>query len=268
MFYFLLIYFFAGILTGLLSSLFGFGGGFVVVPLLFWLLPFEGVPTSLAMHMAIGTSLVIMIFNATYSSFLHYKKGNVVLNIFFAMAPFLSIGAIVGAILAGYINGNILRYLFILFLAYTLILAFLKSEFFENKTLTQITMPSKMSLVFFSVTTGAIASLLGIGGSVMTVPFLRRRHMPMANASGIATSLSIPIALVGSTTYMLIGSKTNNLPSFSSGYLYWPAFLGIISGSIFGARFGTGISNKIPDHFYAKIYIVLLFIVMFSMFLR
>lgn len=56
----IIIYTLIGVLIGILSSLFGFGGGFVVVPILYAFLP-ASVPGDYIMHTAIGTSLAVMI---------------------------------------------------------------------------------------------------------------------------------------------------------------------------------------------------------------
>ncbi len=53
----IIAYLMSGILAGVLATMFGFGGGFVVVPLLFWLLPLHGVSKEYAMHSAVGTSV-------------------------------------------------------------------------------------------------------------------------------------------------------------------------------------------------------------------
>ncbi|SDI98422.1 sulfite exporter TauE/SafE family protein [Natribacillus halophilus] len=65
-----------GVLIGMTSSLFGFGGGFIVVPILYAFLP-DTIPADYVMHTAIGTSLAVMIINSFNSTLNHARKGNV-----------------------------------------------------------------------------------------------------------------------------------------------------------------------------------------------
>ncbi len=53
--------------------MFGFGGGFIVVPILFTFLP-DTIPAEYLMHTAIGTSLAVMIINSLNSTLNHAKK--------------------------------------------------------------------------------------------------------------------------------------------------------------------------------------------------
>ena len=59
----------AGFTTGTTTVLFGFGGGFVVVPFVYQLLVRQPPLASDAMHIAVATSTAVMIFNAGWVSF-------------------------------------------------------------------------------------------------------------------------------------------------------------------------------------------------------
>src|SRR5258708_37019035 len=50
---------------------------------------------------------------------------------------------------------------------------------------------------------GAIASLLGVGGSGMTVPLMRRHGARMKNAVAVANALSFPVAILGTLAYVV-----------------------------------------------------------------
>mgnify|MGYP006900066238 CR=1 FL=1 len=54
----------AGFTTGITTVLFGFGGGFVVVPLVYQLLVRQQLLAGNAMYIAVATSTAVMIFNA------------------------------------------------------------------------------------------------------------------------------------------------------------------------------------------------------------
>ena len=51
---------------------------------------------------------------------------------------------------------------------------------------------------------GWVAALLGVGGSVMTVPLLRRRGSSMAEAAAIANILTLPLSFTATLTYCVL----------------------------------------------------------------
>lgn len=146
-----------------------FRRGVVVVPLLFWLLPFDGIPKELAMHMAVGTSLMLMFINMIYAAWLHYLKQNMDIILLRKMLPLVAAGAVSGALIATILNANALKYAFLM-----LIFGFTKkfeTGVFKNNASVH-KKPTNAILYFVSYFTGTIAALLGIGGSVIIVPFL------------------------------------------------------------------------------------------------
>lgn len=262
--YLLLIFLTFGIVTGLLSSMFGFGGGFVVIPVLYWVLPRLDFPDELVMHAAIGTSLAIMIVNSINSTLSHHRKKHILWYIFWKLAPFIAIGALAGGLISPYIDGDILRYLFIALIVYTIISSLIGKQFFTVNTET-IQMPSRIKTSLIGGSVGFISTLLGVGGSLMTIPFLRSCRLKMLSAVSLATPLSLPIALFGATTSIFNGFGQPELPAWSFGYVYLPAFAGIVIGGFAGVPIGTRVAHRLPDRLFSKIYIGLLVVVVFTM---
>lgn len=81
-----------GLVTGIVSSMFGVGGGIILVPMLIYLLNFD-------IHQAIGTSLLIIIPTALVGAYVHYRLGNV--NLVVALI------AIIGAVIGAWIGAHI-----------------------------------------------------------------------------------------------------------------------------------------------------------------
>lgn len=113
---------------------------------------------------------------------------------------------------------------------------------------------------------GAIATFLGVGGSVMTVPLLRRCGLSMTQATAMANPLSLPVALVGTATYMVTGALDNT--RLGAGYI---GYVNLIAFSLLtlGAWFGMGLAarwmGRIPDRLHAWAYVGLLGVVLVSM---
>jgi uncharacterized membrane protein YfcA len=124
--------------------------------------------------------------------------------------------------------------------------------------------PSNKLAVFYGCITGGIAVLLGIGSSVMIVPFLKHKNFNMTNAAAIAAAVTPFIALVGAITYIYVGLDVT-LPKYSLGFIYMPAALGMIVGAFIGAPIGTKLSSKIPQNIQNIIYFLFLLTILITM---
>lgn len=261
----ILLYLTAGCLTGILSALFGMGGGLIIVPTLYWLFTFQGMNSAFVMHLAVGTSLAVMIVTVINSAWTHHQKGNVIWPLVRLMILPMALAVFLGTISSRYIYSVDLRYLFIVFLVYTVLAAVFKKDFTARYVRKDFIMPNRCKAVTLAFMTGFISVLLGIGGSVVTVPFFRKARMPMQNAAACAAALSPVIALVGTLGYIIVGWRMPALPHDSLGFVYLPAFFGIALGTFAGVPSGARLARRIPDHLLAKIYVGMLILIVLSM---
>jgi uncharacterized protein len=259
-----------GIATGLLAGLFGFGGGFVIVPLVYHLFPRFGLLTApdqhLAMQVGVATSTAVMIVGTGYSAFKHHRAGNIDWKQVLPLGYYIALGAAVGAYVASTISGNSLRIAFAVYIAAVIADSVLRKGFVEGQTSNGIRRLSKPMEVVVGIIIGAIASLLGVGGGVMTVPLMRRRGAHMRNAVALANPLSFPVAIVGTLTYILAAEANDvRLGPGYLGFIYMPAFVIISALSILGVEAAVRFLPKIPDKVHAFIYIGLLVVVLVAM---
>ncbi len=91
--------------TGFLSGFLGVGGGFIIMPALVYLI---GLPTTVA----VGTSLITVLFSGAYGCFTYAIKGRVELIAAFIMLIGASIGAQIGSTAVKYVKGYGIRLLF------------------------------------------------------------------------------------------------------------------------------------------------------------
>jgi len=91
--------------TGFLSGFLGVGGGFIIMPALVYLI---GLPTAVA----VGTSLITVLFSGAYGCFTYALKGRVEILAAFFMLLGASIGAQVGSVAVKYVKGYGIRFLF------------------------------------------------------------------------------------------------------------------------------------------------------------
>ncbi len=98
-----------GLLAGILSGLFGIGGGLIIVPGLVYILGFT-------MHKATGTSLAVLLPPIGIVAVMtYYRQGNVDLKAAALIAAALVVGAWLGSLLAHRLTGPALRMAFGLF---------------------------------------------------------------------------------------------------------------------------------------------------------
>ena len=251
----------AGFATGITTVLFGFGGGFVVVPLLYQLFLRQPALLHHALQSAIATSTAVMIFNAGAATINNYRAGKLSLSFILPWCGYIGAGAIVGSLLADALPENTVRILFVLYMLVTISDCVIGRRFLEGgeqRILSSFTTKVGGSII------GTIAALLGVGGSVMTVPLLRKHGYAMSSCIVNANALSLPVALCGAITYAIKGRHKVPVEGFI-GYISLPTLLIlIVTGWL-----GIGISRRylpvIADRWHARIYVLLLILVLVAM---
>lgn len=100
----------------------------------------------------------------------------------------------------------------------------------------------------------------------MTVPLLRRCGLSMTQATSMANPLSLPVALGGTLTYLVLaGYQEQDLGRGFVGYIDLLAFATLAGGGWLGIRLATPLIGRIPDALHARVYVGLLAAVMLSM---
>jgi len=82
-----------GFLIAIMSSMFGFGGGPFMVPLM-------TIGLRLPMYIVVGSSLLAIFFNTAMGTMRHYQFGNFDLILFLVMFPAAILGGYVGPMIA------------------------------------------------------------------------------------------------------------------------------------------------------------------------
>lgn len=152
-----------GLLAGLLSGLFGVGGGTVIVPLLLLFLHFD-------QRLAAGTSLAAIVPTASVGVVSYAVHGSVA----WIPAVILAVGAVAGAQLGTWLLArlpqNALRWGFVGFLVVVIVMLFVVVP--SRDADLELTVLTGLGLAALGVFTGIMAGLLGVGGGVIVVPAL------------------------------------------------------------------------------------------------
>jgi uncharacterized membrane protein YfcA len=230
-----------GLVAGILSGLLGIGGGIIVIPLLVWLFKLQNIPSDLIMHLAAGTSLSVMIFTAASSLYGHVKHGIEIWPVYRQLAIGIIIGTIFGAVFGHFLPGRVLEILFAIFIFIVAIRMLI-----AIKPKLKRTLPRSLGMFLMAFVIGGKSGLLGIGGGVIIIPFLSYCNVPIRNIIAVSVSCSLTIAIIGTISFIITGQHAIDLPPWSLGYIYLPAFLGIVLTSPICAQLGTHLSHKLP----------------------
>jgi uncharacterized membrane protein YfcA len=243
-----------GALAGVLAGLMGIGGGLVFVPGLLFLFHLQGLGGQWLSHLAIGTSLAIIIPTAVSSLWAHHRRGAVDWTAVARLTPGLLLGAALGAWLASRFSTEWLKNLFGIFL-FLVAWQMLTAAMPRSKAQSQ---GAGLFLLVGSVV-GMVSGLVGIGGGTMTVPFLlwQRKTLPRAVATSAACGL--PIAIAGTLGFMLMGA--GKLSSTTTGFVFWPAVLVTGLFAVFAAPLGARLAHSLPVKALKRLFALLLVVV-------
>jgi uncharacterized protein len=255
--YILISYFILGSCAGFLSGLFGIGGGLVVVPGLTILFAWQHFPPEIIMHLAAGTSLAVMIFTAARSLLAHLKRGAVIWPIYKKLLPGVILGAVGGALLAYRLHSRILM---IVFAVFVLLMA-LRMFFIKSLSFDQHRLPGPLGMTFAGLTIGGKSGLLGLGGGAITIPFLTYCEVSMRQAVAVSVAISLTIGVIGTLMFIITGSFSALAPSKTFGYIYWPAVLVVMMGSLLFSPIGVRLSHSLPTAILKQFFAIFLFVV-------
>jgi uncharacterized membrane protein YfcA len=178
-----------GLAAGLLSGLFGVGGGTVIVPLLVLVLKFD-------QRFAAGTSLAAIVPTATVGVISYALTGSVAWLVALILAAGAIVGAQFGTWLLPRVSITALRWGFVAFLAVVIVSLYFVIPSRDAEL--PITVLSIVGYVALGLVTGVLAGLLGVGGGIIVVPAL----MLLFGASdliakGTSLLMMIPTAVSG-----------------------------------------------------------------------
>jgi uncharacterized membrane protein YfcA len=245
-----------GAVAGLLSGLFGIGGGIVLVPFMIWLFNSNDFPANSIVHMAIATSLATIIPTSISSVLAHQRIGTLQWSAVLLIAPYMFFGALLGSMLAGQLSGELLKSVFAGYLIIVAIRLWLQN----TSSKPQIN-PNQLVMASAGTCIGGLSSLLGIGGGTLSVPFLTFYGYPMRNAVAISAACGVPIAIAGSLGYAFLVKNNTALPAYSLGFIYLPAFLAVIVTSVCFAPIGAHLAKRLPVKPFKRLFAVIVFAV-------
>jgi len=232
-----------GVVSGVAAGLLGIGGGAIIVPALSNALLLLGYDAAVVQHVAVGTSLAIIIPTGIMSARAHYKRGALDLTVLRLWAPFIVVGTFVGGLMAGMFSGDVLRVVFAVMafvIAANIIFAF------QTRLMGHLH-GSSLTHRVSALVVGYISALMGIGGGSLTVPTLVAFGTSMHAAVGTSAGVGVAIAISGTLGFVISGWGIAGLPPLCLGYINLVALVLVAILAAIFAPLGAALAHRLDQ---------------------
>jgi len=248
----------AGAGTGFTSGLLGIGGGAVMVPVSYWLILGMGIAPDIAIRIAFGTSLLVILPTVISASWRHNKEKAVRWRTALVLGSTALVGGLVGATLASHLPEEILK---VGFGGLVLAIALWMGVGMMPKLRREDAEPRENLALIAAcgLPIGIVSGLTGIGGGVLIVAVLvLTLKYPVHTAVGTSVAAIILGSLGGIVGYIVNGLGVSELLPYSLGYVNLPIWLCLVATSIPMAQLGARAAHALPAKPLTYIFIAFL----------
>ncbi|MHC1574773.1 MAG: sulfite exporter TauE/SafE family protein [Candidatus Methanogasteraceae archaeon] len=221
----------------------GVGGCFIMVPVQFWVFQAMGVSPDLAILLAFGTNLLVVLPTVASSAVGHSRRGAVWwrAGIFLGVAS--ATGAVIGATIAAHLPAEVLTVSFgIVVLAGAIRILTAKPPAIAEE-------PKDRPLLWVACgfPIGIVSGIVGIGGGVLMIPVMVlllkfRMHL----AVGTSNAMMMATSIGGVISYVANGLDVPGLPAYSIGYVNFVSWLALAITSVPMAQVGVMAAHRLP----------------------
>ena len=250
-----------GLASGFVAGLFGIGGGIVRIPLFVYLLPLFGVPHPVMMHLAVGTSMALVLPSAIASTRKQLVLGNLDLKFFRTWALGILVGVLIGTALLPYASTEILQVIFALFM---LTVGVYEGLLKDRLVIAPAALQGAVKLAV-AAAIGCLAALTGTGGGTMTTPVLQAFSVRLEIAIATASATGLVTGTIATIGAVVGGWHTPNLPAYSLGYVDLAIFAAMLPTIMIAAPIGVRAGNRLSEAWLRRIYTALLFVIAFDL---
>lgn len=245
-----------GVAVGFFAGLLGIGGGVIIVSALALMFAEHGFAPRYIMHLAVGTSLAAIV-SGSWSSFrTHHRHGAVDWTVVKRMTPGLLAGVLAGAVAARFLSSAFLKYFFLAFMS--LVTA---QMVFNVRPKAARELPGTAGLTAMGLFIGVCSSLFGGGAAALGVPFLTWCDMSTHRAIGTVAAMGFPLSIAGTIGYVASGWSLAELPAWSVGFVYVPAFVGISITSLVVAPYGARLAHRLNGATLRRVFALFLVLI-------
>lgn len=232
----------AGAVAGFLAGVFGIGGGAILVPVFFQAFGLVGVDDAVRMHLAVGTSLAIIVPTSLRSFAAHRRRGNVDMALLRGWLFAVPLGVVLASLVIAFISGAGLRLVFAVIAVGVALRLILNRETWRLGD----EIPQNPIRFVTGSLIGFLSTLMGIGGGVLNNTFMtlfgRPIHQAVATSAGTGVLISVP-GVIGA---IWAGWGAEGLPILSLGYVNLFCVALVIPLSVFVAPYGAKLAHSLP----------------------
>jgi uncharacterized membrane protein YfcA len=244
-----------GVGVGMASGMLGVGGCFIMIPVQFWVLTSMGFDARIAILVAFGTNLLVVLPTALSGTYRHSMKGSVLWRPAMIMGSACGITSILGVYVATLLAGTALTMLFGL----VILVGAIRMLTAKPPTAEAHPPENDLPYILLGLPIGFICGLLGICGGVLIIPILVvGLRFSMHMAIGTSTALMAIISVFATLYYAIYGLGVAGLPEYSIGYVNLLQFVLLAATSVPMAQVGAHIAHRIPGKQLKLIFIIVM----------
>lgn len=232
----------AGVVVGMLSGLLGIGGGGILVPVLYETFTALGVDPSIRMHVALATTLAIIVPTSLRSFAAHRAKGSVDQALIRRMAPWVVAGVVLGSFVAGAASSTALKWVWVAF-GSTMAA---KMWFGREEWRLADDVPRGFGVEAYALFVGFLSVLISIGGAALVVAYMTLYGRSVLQSVGTSSGFGPLIAIPGVIGYVVAGWGVPTGLPLSLGYVNLLAAAVVIPASVLAAPLGVRLAHGIP----------------------
>ncbi|HEY7663562.1 MAG TPA: sulfite exporter TauE/SafE family protein [Xanthobacteraceae bacterium] len=257
----ILVFALAGLGSGFVSGLFGVGGGIVRVPLFVYLLPLFGVPHPVLMHVAVGTSIALVLPSALASTRKQLALGNLDLAFFRTWAAGIFAGVLIGIALLPFVSTESLQAIFAAFM----VAIGVYEGFLKDRLKVAAAAPQGVVKLAVAAAIGIVAAMTGTGGGAITTPALQAFSVRLQSAIATASATGIVTGSVATIGAIANGWQVRDLPAYSLGYVDLAVFAAMMPTILLAAPVGVRAGRRLGETWLHRVYTALLFVIAFDL---
>ncbi len=241
--------------AGFASGLLGIGGALIMGPVQYTVFVNMGIPAEIAIKLALGTNLLVVLPTAISGAWRHHKNKAVWWKAAIIMGSCSLIGAFVGATIATHLPGQALKITFgAIILASAIRMLTAKLPQIEEEP-----RDNPWLWVVWALPISLVAGLVGVGGGIVAVPVMTLvLRFKMHNAVATSLAMMILTSIGGIIGYITGGIGIPNLPAYSIGFVNLPSGFLLAVTSIGMAQVGAMTAHRLPAKQLSYIFITIM----------
>ena len=235
----------AGLAGGLIAGLFGVGGGTVIVPAVFYAFEVLGVGGQANLHVAIGTSLLTIVATSWRSLGAHRAHGAVDEVVLKTWTPWVAVGALIGAAVAGLTSMEGLAVVY----AVCLVGVAAQMGLMPEGHALRRDLPTGWGRRGLGTMIGGLSAMMGIGGGSFGGMLMTLCGRPIHQAVATASGFGVAIGTAATLGFVAFGWEAAGRPPLSLGYVNVPGavVMAVLTTAVapWGARLAHSLDRRV-----------------------